>query len=408
MTRKHAKPVKLVQLGAAALGFGLSVPAGAQSLTDDIVSMISGGSTHLALRYRLETVEQDNLLKDATASTLRTRLSFQGATVNRFSLALELDSILTLGADTYDSFARDRYRGTYSVIADPVGTEINIAAIQYALDDSSSLSIGRQRLNHATQRFLGSVAWRQNEQTMDALSYHRSAGSLSVDYSYIWNVNRIFGGSKPSVQASDLDSNTHALNISIKNDWGTISGFLYALDFDNARGASSISYGGSYNGNVGPLSVFASYAHQNDYGNNPTAYSADYFIAEGSAKVGSITLLLGYENLGSDDGNAAFSTPLATLHRYQGFADNFLNTPANGIEDIYVSASTVINALNLSTVLHRYNASEGGQHYGNEWDVVAGYRINAHINIEAKVALYSRTNFAVDTNKLWLSMNMAF
>jgi len=397
-----------LHIGAAVLSIGLSVPAGAQSLTDDVTAMIFGGTTHLALRYRLETVEQDNLLKDATASTLRTRLNFQSATVKKFSLAIEADSILTVGADSYDSFALDRYRGNYSVIADPVGTEINIASVQYALEEGSSVSIGRQRLNHATQRFLGSVGWRQNEQTMDALSYHRSASSLNVDYSYIWNVNRIFGGSKPSAQASDLDSNSHALNISSTKDWGTLSVFLYALDFDNARGASSISYGGSYYGKVSALNLYTSYAHQTDYGDNPNSYAADYFIVEGSGKVGNLNLLLGYENLGSDAGNLAFTTPLATLHRYQGFADSFLNTPANGIEDIYLSASTTLNTLNLSTSLHRYNASEGSQHFGNEWDVVAGYKINAHVNIEAKVAFYSSKSFGVDTDKLWLSMNMAF
>lgn len=139
-------------------------------------------------------------------------------------------------------------------------------------------------------------------------------------------------------------------------------------------------FGGFYNGNVSALNLFASYAHQTDYGDNPNSYAADYFIVEGSGKVGSLNLLLGYENLGSDNGNLAFSTPLATLHRYQGFADSFLNTPANGIEDIYLSASTTLNALNLSTSLHRYNASEGSQHHGNEWDVVAGYKFNVHNN----------------------------
>ena len=408
MKRAAGFNLKLVQVGASVFCISLSVPSDAQSIADDVAAMITGGTTHLALRYRLETVEQDNLLRDATASTLRARFSFQSATTNRFSLALEADSIMTVGSDNYDSFALDRHRGNYSVIADPVGAEINIAALHYALEEGSSLSVGRQRLNHASQRFLGSVGWRQNEQTMDALSYHHSAGSLNVDYSYIWNVNRIFGGSKPSAQASDLDSNSHALNISQVKDWGSISGFLYALDFDNARGASSLSYGGSYTGKVSALNIFASYARQSDYGDNPISYDADYFTVEASGKVGSLSLLLGYENLGSDDGNVSFSTPLATLHKFQGFADSFLNTPANGIEDIYLSASSSLNALNLSTSLHRYNASEGGQHYGNEWDVVAGYKINAHINVEAKVALYSSEDFGVDTDKFWLSVNMAF
>ncbi len=398
---------QLRRMSTAILTFGLSVPVGAQSLSDDIASMISEGSTHLALRYRLESVEQDNLLKDATAFTLRSRLSFQSATVNKLSLAIEADSITTIGSDHYDSFALDRYRGRYSVIADPVGTEINVAALKFALDESSSMSLGRQRLNHASQRFLGSVGWRQNEQTMDSFSYHRQANKLSIDYSYIWNVNRIFGGSKASAQASDLDSASHALNISHQHEWGSLNGFVYALDFDNARAASSLSYGASYNGKLQALNLFASYARQSDYGDNPIAYDADYFILEGSGKVGEISLLLGYELLGSDDGKLAFSTPLATLHRYQGFADMFLNTPANGIQDTYFTVSTAVDALNLASSFHRYKAAEGGQDYGDEWDVVAAYRINAHLNIEAKFALYNREQFGVDTEKFWLSVNVA-
>src|SRR3546814_3361296 len=40
----------------------------------------------------------------------------------------------------------------------------------------------------------------------------------------------------------------------------------------------------------------------------------------------------------SDLGNGvvAFQTPLATLHAFNGWADRFLSTPGNGLEDIYV------------------------------------------------------------------------
>ncbi len=50
------------------------------------------------------------------------------------------------------------------------------------------------------------------------------------------------------------------------------------------------------------------------------------------------TLGVGYELLGSDDGVAAFQTPLATLHKFNGFADQFLVTPAGGLQDIYFYA----------------------------------------------------------------------
>ena len=386
----------------------LSSLSNADEFSENIARMISEGSAHLNLRYRFEEVQQDNFLRDATASTLRARLSLQSAKVNRFSISLEADTIMTIGADNYDSFALDRYRGTHSVIADPVGNEINIASLQFDTTENGTVTFGRQRLNHDQQRFLGSVGWRQNEQTMDAVSVNHKAGDLQLDYSYIWNVNRIFAGAKDSAQLADLDSESHALLLSKTHSWGSLSGFVYAFDFDNARTASSLSYGLTYNGSYDALKLYASYARQSDYGDNPIDYTADYFIVEGSGKVGAITLLLGYESLGSDGGAAAFSTPLATLHRYQGFADIFLNTPANGLQDSYLTVSSSINRIALSASLHDYEAQRGGLNYGSEWDVQLSYTLNQHINVQAKFASYTSTDFAVDTDKLWLSVNMAF
>ncbi len=400
-------PLPRAALTLVALVLGTPTPALAQSTLDDIASMISGGSTRVALRYRFEDVEQDNALRPAAASTLRTRLTFQSSTVNQFHVALEADNILGIGADHYDSFALDQYRGRYAVIADPVGTEINVAALTHVIAEGSSLSLGRQRLNHANQRFLGSVGWRQNEQTFDALSYQRSSGDLSVNYSYLWNVNRVFKGAKPSAQITDYDSNSHALLVSQKTRWGSVSGFVYALDFDNARAASSLSTGITVTGTLAPLSLSATYARQSDYADNPLAYDADYLQLEASGKVGQLTLLAGFEVLGSDDGGAAFSTPLATLHRYQGFADLFLNTPANGIEDTYLTLSAPAGTLALSATLHDYSAERGSADYGREWNAVATYAVNSRLSVEAKYARYDSDGFAVDTDKLWLSLMLA-
>ncbi len=388
--------------------FTLSASLRAEGLGDNIATMVSEGSAHIALRYRMEEVQQDNLLQDATASTLRARLSLHSATLNRFSLSLEADSIMTIGADDYDSFALDRYRGTHSVIADPVGSEINIASIAYKASENSTATFGRQRLNHDQQRFLGSVGWRQNEQTMDAFSLQQTLGDVALDYSYIWNVNRVFAGSKESAQASDLDSRSHALLLTKSLDWGSLSGFVYALDFDNANAASSLSYGLTYTGNISALKLYASYARQSDYGDNPIDYSSDYYIVEGSSAIGAIKVLLGVESLGSDNGRAAFTTPLATLHRYQGFADIFLNTPSDGLEDRYITFSSTINQLGVSASFHEFEAERGGLNYGSEWNVQLNYPFNPHINVQAKYASYQRDQLAVDTDKLWLSLNMAF
>ena len=57
-----------------------------------------------------------------------------------------------------------------------------------------------------------------------------------------------------------------------------------------------------------------------------------------------------------------FTTPLATLHKFQGWADKFLTTPPNGIEDMYVNAIVnlkgvgALDTLALLLSYHDYDA----------------------------------------------------
>ena len=118
---------------------------------------------------------------------------------------------------------------------------------------------------------------------MDALTFAHAADGFTIDYSYLWNVNRVFKGSRSSVQESDFDSNSHALVAGRRTNLGNFSGFLYAYDFDNAAATSSISYGASYTGTFDALTVAATYARQRDHADNPQPYDADYLMLEVSA-----------------------------------------------------------------------------------------------------------------------------
>src|SRR3546814_9023927 len=71
------------------------------------------------------------------------------------------------------------------------------------------------------------------------------------------------------------------------------------------------------------LSYAASYARQSDYRNNPNDYSAEYYLVEAGLGFSGFTIGGGYEVLGADNGVAltSFQTPLATLHKFQGWAD---------------------------------------------------------------------------------------
>ena len=113
------------------------------------------------------------------------------------------------------------------------------------------------------------------------------------------------------------------------------------------------------------LNVLASYANQSDYGANPVSYSADYFNLELGAAVAGFSLSAGYEELGSDGGAAAFQTPLATLHAFNGWADMFLTTPATGLRDYYVKLGKSLKVpalpgLNAAVVYHEFDSDFGG------------------------------------------------
>lgn len=392
----------------AALSSVFSGGVGAQTLLEKIESVVAEGAMDLSLRARFETVEQDNALSDASAATLRARMTFRTGVVNGISGLLEFDNVSSIGADHYDSLIRDKYRGTYSIIADPVGSEVNQAYIRYSPDESQSFKLGMQRVNHAAQRFIGSVGWRQNEQTLDAISYSKSGERFSLDYSYVWNVNRIFGTSKSSVQATNLESDSHIAYASYQTDKGTFAGFVYALDFSNASALSSLTTGISYAHTFSGLVVNGSVARQSDYGRNLIAYNSTYVAADVAYNFERLKLLVGYESLGSDSANAAFQTPLATLHKWQGWSDLFLTTPAAGLEDAYVSISGNLGDASLSATYHRFTAEQGSMRYGSEWDLIASYPLRDNLNMELKYADYDAEGLKVDTNRIWFSLSWTF
>ncbi len=253
----------------------------ALAAAEGLNTLVAEGEASLDLRYRFESVEQDNARRDADASTLRTRLTLATAEVFGFSAVLEVDDVMTIGSDDYDSLmVGDKHFGTHSVVADPVGTEVNQAWAQYAFSESVAARAGRQRILHGGQRFVGGVGWRQNEQTYDALTLNVVDGDLTLDYSYVWNVNRIFDGSGTSVQPPEFDSESHFLRATAALGGGTLNGFVYALDFDEAPALSSITYGLGYSASLKAFSYDLTAATQSDYGDNTASYDALYLAAE--------------------------------------------------------------------------------------------------------------------------------
>ncbi len=105
--------------------------------------------------------------------------------------------------------------------------------------------------------------------------------------------------------------------------------------------------------------------------------------------------------MGSDNG-VGFSTPLATLHKFQGFAEKFLSTPANGIEDKYLKLGYKLDQLELMAFYHWLDAAEGEADYGKELDLQLSYNLNAQHAVLLKYADYQANSLHTDTSKFWL------
>lgn len=396
-------------LSAVVLGLSVSTLTSAKPFADSISEAIDGGDVALNLRYRYENVDQDGKPEDADASTLRSRITLKSGVAEGFMGLVEVDNVSYIGNDNFNN--TENGKTNYPVVADPDYTEVNQAFISYAFDDKNKATLGRQRINHSGQRFLGGVGWRQNEQTFDAASISLAPlKSLTVNYSYIWDVNRIFG---PEGADADFEGDSHALIATYKiADGHTLSGFSYLLDLEEAPALSSSTYGLEYKGgfNVSDgvsLGVNLSYAEQSDYKDSPLDYDAGYYFAELAIKTQPVTVALGYEVLESDNG-IGFKTPLATLHKFQGFADKFLVTPAGGIEDTYLKVATKIAGVKLIAFYHDFEAETGGMDYGSEFDFIAAYKFSKNYSVLFKYAAYEADDFSTDTDKAWLMVTATF
>lgn len=366
-----------------------------------ITDAVANGTVKINMRARYEGVDEDNAKKGANAGTLRTRLTYKTAGFMGINVLAEVDNVTAIGQFN----STDNGNTGYSVVANPEGTDVNQIALTYKRDDLKATA-GRQRILHQGQRFVGGVGWRQNEQTYDSLRVEYALNSaLNFDYVYIHNINRVFGDSSAK---PDMHGAFQLVNVNYKiNKSHKVTGFAYNLDYDTSADSSTQTLGFDYDGKLGVVYLHTSYATQSDTADSTKDFSADYYAVDASIKVSSFKIKAGVEVLGSDNG-VAFSTPLATLHKYQGFADKFLGTPATGIQDVFAGVATKIGPVAVSATYHDFKSDVDSIDYGSELDLTAKYKFNKNVTGLVKYADYSADEHSVDTSKLWVMVNVNF
>lgn len=374
-------------------------------------------------RLRRESVDQP--ATEADAVTLRLRAGFEAKHASGLSLLAEGEG--TLALDThYNAFpfvvADRQRRPAFSTVADPMTVELNRLQLQYK-GKRATLTLGRQRINIDDQRWVGSVAWRQNEQTFDAVRAEAKVGPVALDATYAVGQRTIYGADAGPRQSYKGDF--VLLNAAAKLGPVNLRGFAYLVDYDEAVAFanSSQTYGAKATAAlplapVTRLNLMASYARQSDYGSAPLAYSADYVAAEAGLEHKRLAVTAGWEKLGSDAAAAggasrAVQTPLASLHKFNGWADLFLTTPNKGLQDLYAGTTytfagvKALPGLNAAVAWHRFDSDVGSVRYGNEWDASLGCKIGA-VALLAKFADYRARGFGVDTRKVWLQAEVRY
>ncbi|MFG0307249.1 MAG: hypothetical protein ACF8Q5_13650 [Phycisphaerales bacterium JB040] len=389
----------------------------------DLFEALVSGKVYLDNNLRVELA--DTTGRDSSAAvTNRLRLGYQTKPLHGFSGFVEMESVATPNADRYFVPATGDGSASRTVVADPPGTEVNQAFARFDaaslgdLDVSLDVKAGRQRIKLDDDRFIGNVGWRQFEQTYDSASVRSDLGveGLSAFYAYVWGVQRIFGPDGPNP-----DSDSHLLRVSYRvAPELAVTPFAYLLDFEDDDPAnSSDSYGVRLTGSLwadgeAQRDVTAdyelTYARQTDAGSNPNEYEADFFAAQiRVSKDGLGHVLAGYQLLGSDGGDFAFRFPLGTNHKFQGFADNFLVTPASGLQDLYLGIGAELCwGIRAGVTYHEFWSDEGGDDLGEEIDLVASKQLNPNWSVLLKGALYDGDSGQPDTTRFWVQTTLSF
>ena len=316
------------------------------------------------------------------------------------------------GEDQYNPYPQ----AGKTVIADPENAELNRLQLAWSGSDSQ-ITFGRQRIILDNSRFVGNVGWRQNEQTYDGISLsNQSLDDITFYYAWIDQVNRIFGQNAPAGAMKRFHSNSHLINAAYSGlKLGKLTAYNYYVDLENGAANSSNTLGISLAGKTSigaddtySLAYYGEFAKQSDAGENPTDYDATYYHINALLSRKPLSFGIGYEVLGSDNGTSV-KTPLATLHKFNGFADVFLNTPAEGLEDFYlVGKFTFPKNFTLSAFYHDYESDSGNTDLGDEWDLVLGYKSSANWSATAKYADYNPGDAGSPTSIERLSIQLDY
>jgi hypothetical protein len=381
-------------------------------------NILSNPKLDIELRPRYEAVD-DSVNKDASALTVRTALGVQAGLFEVDGLNAQLQAMSVDHFGLVADYAPEK--AGYAKVVDPAQTRMTQANISYSANDFTGI-LGRKMVVLDNARFIGNVGWRQMPQTYDlAAAIYNGVENLSLLGAYVTRVNKI--------NTSHFDTGTVLLHATYKAmPELTLTAYDYMVE--NFADHIGIRATGKIDLENVKLGYEAEYAMQNDpsltdsddavFGSNPSGdvnQDASYYKIAVSGSMDAFTLGVGYEFL-SDKGNGefAFSTPLATLHAMNGWADVFLSTPAEGLTDTSVKLAYNAGEYGkLAAIYHSFSSDSknaaGDDDLGSEIDAAYNVKVAKGLGLLLKGAWYSKGDDSFgkqDTTKYWVQLDYKF
>jgi hypothetical protein len=414
---------------------------------------ITMGKPMTNFRLRYENVDQDGKSDNANAFTLRSLVGWQTAPFNNLSFAAQLINVSKIDDNYYTGYQTARGHATppdkanYPVVADPNDTGINQLFVDWTGLRNTKFRLGRQSLKLDNVRFIGNVEFRQVMQVFDGVGVeNKSVPDTELYFAYFNKLKQV-----STIQRNGDIGIAHATYRFTPTESLTGYGYLQDMAHNGQNVFSDVShsftgtglsddsnqvYGlradGSHKLNDDwKLLYTAEYAKQDNYSGGDSLIDAHYYNVGAGAGYGSWFLKLSQELLSSNDGKYGFQTPMGTNHLFQGWADMFLVTPKQGIQDTYFTFGGKVLDVQLLGEYHWFKSDEDfrtgpgttGNNYGKELDLSASYTYNKNWLGKLEYANYQADDCYVtagactstnakrsyrDTDKVWLTLMYTF
>jgi hypothetical protein len=381
---------------------------------------ITDGKFKANFRLRYENVNQDGKKETGEAFTLRSLIGYETKPFHGFSVNAEV-----YGVSPFDDNYNDAKKGdpiasrkVYPVIADPEDYDFHQIYLQWANADNN-VKLGRQGMILDNWRFVGDVRFRQNWAVFNGLSFmNKSLPNITINLAHFEQVKQV------TTKIEDADIEIANVKYAI-TPTTSVSGYGYFVDWNGKtlEPTSTKTYGVRLDGSQKiddqwKVLYTAEYAKQDDYKDGSDLIDNYYYRIGAGAGYGDWFVRVDQEKLSGNSDGKAFQTPLGTNHLFQGWADVFLSTPNEGIEDTMIIAGGKLMGATIKAEYHWINSDRNfakigggtGDKYGTELDLGVYYKFTKQISGSVEYANFSEDdeykNAASrkrDIEKIWVT-----